>query len=219
MSYSPVLLKARFREPFLEIVLSFFFSSLFRQNRHLGLQNWHLSGQHRHCGAQTGTKKNRYKDNLSGATTPSRVSRWAVPKKTLSYGGVGCEKYSCLIFTCGIENATMARTRILPSEAEMIQREQQAWRWMRTRLLISMEKPLPPGSQRGDWAPWDGDWGTTNGPMIIALHHVIFQNNHVWCKIFHVFLNRVQQTVSGNKPSQYPPDTIRWTLFRCSLRR
>ena len=34
----------------------------------------------------------------------------------------------------------------------------------------------------------------------------------------HVFLNRVQQTVSGNKPSQYPPDTIRWTLFRCSLR-
>ena len=34
----------------------------------------------------------------------------------------------------------------------------------------------------------------------------------------HVFLNRVQQTVSGNKPSRYPPDTIRWTLFRCSLR-
>ena len=34
----------------------------------------------------------------------------------------------------------------------------------------------------------------------------------------HVFLNRVQQTVSGNKPSQYPPDTIHWTLFRCSLR-
>ena len=34
----------------------------------------------------------------------------------------------------------------------------------------------------------------------------------------HVFLNRVQQTVSGNKPSQHPPDTIRWTLFRCSLR-
>ena len=24
----------------------------------------------------------------------------------------------------------------------------------------------------------------------------------------HVFLNRVQQTVSGNKPSQYPPDTF-----------
>ena len=34
----------------------------------------------------------------------------------------------------------------------------------------------------------------------------------------HVFLNRVQQTVSGNKPSQYLPDTIHWTLFRCSLR-
>ena len=36
----------------------------------------------------------------------------------------------------------------------------------------------------------------------------------------HVFLknlNRVQQTVSGNKPSQYPPDTIHWTLFRWSL--
>ena len=33
-----------------------------------------------------------------------------------------------------------------------------------------------------------------------------------------MFLNRVQQTVSGNKPSQHPPDTIRWTLFRCSLR-
>ena len=27
----------------------------------------------------------------------------------------------------------------------------------------------------------------------------------------HVCLIRVQQTVSGNKPSQYPPDTIRWT--------
>ena len=36
--------------------------------------------------------------------------------------------------------------------------------------------------------------------------------------VFHVFLNRVQQTVPGNKPSQYPPNTIRWTLFRCSLR-
>ena len=34
----------------------------------------------------------------------------------------------------------------------------------------------------------------------------------------HVFLNRVQQTVSGNKPSQYPPDAIRCTPFRCSLR-
>ena len=34
----------------------------------------------------------------------------------------------------------------------------------------------------------------------------------------HVFLNRVQQTVSGNKPSHYPPDTIPWTLFRCSLK-
>ena len=32
------------------------------------------------------------------------------------------------------------------------------------------------------------------------------------------FLRGVQQTVSGNKPSQYPPDTNRWTLFRCSLR-
>ena len=31
----------------------------------------------------------------------------------------------------------------------------------------------------------------------------------------HVLLNRVQQTVSGNivKPSLYPPDTLRWTLF------
>ena len=38
----------------------------------------------------------------------------------------------------------------------------------------------------------------------------------VFC--FHVFINRVHQTVSGNKPSQYPLDTIRWTLFRCSLR-
>ena len=37
-------------------------------------------------------------------------------------------------------------------------------------------------------------------------------------RVTHVFLNRVQQTVSGNKPSQYPPDTVRWTLFRCSLR-
>ena len=34
---------------------------------------------------------------------------------------------------------------------------------------------------------------------------------------YHVFLSRVQQTVSGNKPSQHPPDTIRWTLFRCAL--
>ena len=34
----------------------------------------------------------------------------------------------------------------------------------------------------------------------------------------HVFLNRVQQTVCGNKPSQYPLDTICWTLFRWSLR-
>ena len=33
----------------------------------------------------------------------------------------------------------------------------------------------------------------------------------------HVFLNRVQQTVSGNKPSQCPPDTIRWTLFRLAF--
>ena len=40
-----------------------------------------------------------------------------------------------------------------------------------------------------------------------------------WQRNFHVFLNRVQQTVSGNKPSQYPLDTLRWTLFRCSLRR
>ena len=30
------------------------------------------------------------------------------------------------------------------------------------------------------------------------------------CKIYHVFLNPVQQTVSGNKSSQYPLDTIRW---------
>ena len=37
-------------------------------------------------------------------------------------------------------------------------------------------------------------------------------------KINHVFLNRVQQTVSGSAPPQHPPDTIKWTLFRCSLR-
>ena len=41
---------------------------------------------------------------------------------------------------------------------------------------------------------------------------------HLHAFSYHVFLYRIQQTVSGNKPSQYPPDTIRWTLFRCSLR-
>ena len=34
----------------------------------------------------------------------------------------------------------------------------------------------------------------------------------------HVFLNRVQQTVSGNTPPWCSPDTISWTLLRCSLR-
>ena len=33
-----------------------------------------------------------------------------------------------------------------------------------------------------------------------------------------MFLNGVQQTMSGNTPSQYSPDTIALTLFRCSLR-
>ena len=35
---------------------------------------------------------------------------------------------------------------------------------------------------------------------------------------FHVFLPRVQQNVSGSAPPQHPPDTTKWTLFRCSLR-
>ena len=42
-----------------------------------------------------------------------------------------------------------------------------------------------------------------------------------WNECLHVnhsFLNRVQQIASGNAPSQYSPDTISWTLFRCSLR-
>ena len=35
----------------------------------------------------------------------------------------------------------------------------------------------------------------------------------------HVFLDRVQQTVSGSAPPQHPPDTSSiWTLFRCSRR-
>ena len=34
----------------------------------------------------------------------------------------------------------------------------------------------------------------------------------------HVFLNRVQQTVSGSASPQHPPGTINWTLFTCSLR-
>ena len=34
----------------------------------------------------------------------------------------------------------------------------------------------------------------------------------------HVVLDRVQQTVSGNTVSQHSPDTISFTLFRCSLR-
>ena len=29
----------------------------------------------------------------------------------------------------------------------------------------------------------------------------------------HVFLHHVQETVSGNTPSQYSGDTINWTLF------
>ena len=36
--------------------------------------------------------------------------------------------------------------------------------------------------------------------------------------MFHVFLNRVQQTLSGNTHSQYSPATVSWTLFWCSLR-
>ena len=31
----------------------------------------------------------------------------------------------------------------------------------------------------------------------------------------HVFLNRVEQTVTGSAPPQHPSDTISWTLFRC----
>ena len=31
-------------------------------------------------------------------------------------------------------------------------------------------------------------------------------------------VSTVQQTVSGSAPPQHPPDTINWTLFRCSLR-
>ena len=33
----------------------------------------------------------------------------------------------------------------------------------------------------------------------------------------HVFLSRVQWTVSGSAPPQHPPDSIKWTLFRCSV--
>ena len=33
-----------------------------------------------------------------------------------------------------------------------------------------------------------------------------------------MFLSHVQQTVSGSAPPQHPPDTINWTLSRCSLR-
>ena len=36
---------------------------------------------------------------------------------------------------------------------------------------------------------------------------------------FHVFLNRVQQTMSGSTASQLSPDTIHWKLFRCSPQR
>ena len=45
------------------------------------------------------------------------------------------------------------------------------------------------------------------------------ERDMLWSDKFHVFLSRVQQTVSGSKPSQYPLDTIRWTLFRCSTHR
>ena len=40
----------------------------------------------------------------------------------------------------------------------------------------------------------------------------------IFIVISQVFLNRVQQTVSGNTPAQHSPDTTSWTLFRCSLR-
>ena len=35
----------------------------------------------------------------------------------------------------------------------------------------------------------------------------------IFLKILHMFLNRVQQTVSGSAPPQHPPDTMSWTLL------
>ena len=47
--------------------------------------------------------------------------------------------------------------------------------------------------------------------------HEKFEKENVWVQCSFPILSRVKQTVSGDTPWEYPPDTLCWTLFRFQI--